>query len=44
VDDRTAQQLAGALPNARRQTLEGQQHNVDANALAPVLVEFFGSD
>jgi len=39
----TAQQLADALPNARRRTLEGQQHNVDANALAPVLVEFFGS-
>jgi pimeloyl-ACP methyl ester carboxylesterase len=39
----TTQQLADALPNARRQTLEGQQHNVDAAALAPVLVEFFGS-
>jgi alpha-beta hydrolase superfamily lysophospholipase len=39
----TMQQLADALPNARRHTLEGQQHNVDAAALAPVLVEFFGS-
>jgi pimeloyl-ACP methyl ester carboxylesterase len=39
----TAQQLVDALPNAQWQTLEGQQHDVDANALAPVLVEFFGS-
>ena len=39
----TAQELADALPDAKRKTLEGQQHNVDANALAPVLVEFFGS-
>ena len=39
----TAQQLTDALPNARRHTLEGQQHNVDATALAPVLVDFFGS-
>src|SRR5262249_46286142 len=39
----SAQQLADALPNARQHTIEGQQHNVDANALAPVLVEFFGS-
>jgi pimeloyl-ACP methyl ester carboxylesterase len=39
----TAQQLVDALPNALRQTLEGQQHDVDPNALAPVLVEFFGS-
>src|SRR5262249_32094325 len=39
----SAQQLADALPNARRDTIEGQQHNVDANVLAPVLAEFFGS-
>src|SRR5262249_49112237 len=38
----TAQQLVDALPDARRYTLEGQQHNVDASALAPVLVDFFG--
>jgi hypothetical protein len=39
----TAQQLADALPNGRRQTVDGQQHNIDATALAPVLVEFFRS-
>jgi pimeloyl-ACP methyl ester carboxylesterase len=30
-----------ALPNAQRRTLEGQTHGVEAEALAPVLVEFF---
>jgi hypothetical protein len=39
----TAQQLADALPNAQRQILAGQEHNVDANALAPVLADFFAS-
>ncbi len=38
----SAEALAGAIPNAQRKTLEGQGHNVDANALAPVLIEFFG--
>jgi hypothetical protein len=33
--------LADALPNARRRTLAGQQHDVQAIALAAVLVEFF---
>jgi hypothetical protein len=33
--------VVDALPNARRHTLEGQPHNVDAAALAPPLVEFF---
>lgn len=33
--------LANALPNARHRTLEGQTHEVAAEALAPVLVEFF---
>jgi pimeloyl-ACP methyl ester carboxylesterase len=37
-----AQALADALPNARRQTLTGQQHNVAADAIAPALIEFFG--
>jgi pimeloyl-ACP methyl ester carboxylesterase len=37
-----AQALVEALPDGRRRTLEGQEHNVDPNALAPVLVEFFG--
>jgi pimeloyl-ACP methyl ester carboxylesterase len=33
--------LANALPNAQHRTLEGQTHEVSADALAPVLVEFF---
>ena len=33
--------LAGALPNGQQRTLEGQTHEVAAEALAPVLVEFF---
>lgn len=39
----TTQQLADALPDARRKALEGQRHDVDANVIAPVLVEFFRS-
>ncbi len=35
--------LADAIPNARHRTLEGQTHEVAAEAIAPVLVEFFGS-
>jgi hypothetical protein len=35
------QALTGVLPNATRLTLEGQTHAVDAEVLAPVLVEFF---
>jgi len=38
----TARKLAEAMPNARARTLEGQDHNVDPAALAPVLGEFFG--
>jgi pimeloyl-ACP methyl ester carboxylesterase len=38
----TADALAQAMPNAERHTLTGQGHDVDANVLAPVLVEFFG--
>ena len=37
----SAQALAAVLPNARRQTLEGQTHAVDPNMLAPVLHAFF---
>jgi pimeloyl-ACP methyl ester carboxylesterase len=33
--------LAGALPNARYQTLEGQTHMLKPAAHAPILVEFF---
>jgi pimeloyl-ACP methyl ester carboxylesterase len=36
-----ADALAEALPNARRETLEGQNHMVKAKALAPMLAEFF---
>jgi pimeloyl-ACP methyl ester carboxylesterase len=34
--------LAAALSHAKFRTLEGQAHDVDARALAPVLIEFFG--
>ena len=37
----TAVTLANAIPNAQHCTLEGQTHEVAAEALAPVLVEFF---
>jgi hypothetical protein len=29
------------MPNGQHRTLEGQTHEVSAEALAPVLVEFF---
>jgi pimeloyl-ACP methyl ester carboxylesterase len=35
--------LAKAIPNAQHRTLEGQTHEVDSKALAPVLIEFFKS-
>ena len=38
----TAQKLADVMPDARTRILEGQTHNVDPAALAPVLSEFFG--
>jgi pimeloyl-ACP methyl ester carboxylesterase len=37
----TALALAKAVPNAQHQTLEGQTHEVAAEAMAPVLIEFF---
>lgn len=37
----TAVALAATLPNGRQRTLEGQTHDVAAEVLAPVLVEFF---
>lgn len=37
----TAVALANAMPHAQHRTLEGQTHEVAAEALAPVLVEFF---
>jgi pimeloyl-ACP methyl ester carboxylesterase len=39
----TAQTLVDAIPNARSCTLEGQSHEVAAEALAPVLIEFFNA-
>ena len=39
----TATALAQAIPDAQHRTLEGQTHEVGANALAPVLIEFFSS-
>ena len=39
----TAAALVQAIPNAQHRTLEGQTHEVTADALAPVLVEFFTS-
>ena len=38
-----ARMLAQAIPHAELQTLEGQTHEVNPDALAPVLVEFFTS-
>src|SRR5262245_35345797 len=37
----TADAIAKILPNGRRHTLEGQSHNVDPEAIAPVLTKFF---
>jgi pimeloyl-ACP methyl ester carboxylesterase len=38
-----ADALAQVLPNASRQTLEGQTHSVDANVIAPLMLDFFKS-
>jgi pimeloyl-ACP methyl ester carboxylesterase len=35
--------LAEAVPGAAERTLEGQTHQVDVAALAPVLIDFFGA-
>ena len=37
----TAVTLANAMSNGQHRTLEGQTHEVSAEALAPVLIEFF---
>jgi len=39
----TAQAIVDLLPNGRRRTLEGQTHDVAAEALARVLEEFFAA-
>jgi alpha-beta hydrolase superfamily lysophospholipase len=38
---KSAQAIADVIPETQRRTLEGQTHNVAAEAIAPVLVEFF---
>jgi pimeloyl-ACP methyl ester carboxylesterase len=35
--------VAGALPNARSMYLRGQDHNVSAPVVAPVIIEFFST-
>lgn len=40
----TAKALADAIPDAQYLTLEGQTHEVSAEVLAPVLVDFFNSN
>lgn len=37
----TAAALAQAIPNGERRILDGQTHEVQAEVLAPVLIEFF---
>lgn len=38
-----AEAVAKALPNAKRETLAGQQHNVEPAAIAPAIIEFVKS-
>jgi pimeloyl-ACP methyl ester carboxylesterase len=40
----TARILAGSMPAGRYRELPGQRHDVDAEAIAPVLIEFFRRD
>ena len=37
----TALALANAMPKGKHRTVEGQAHEVSAEALAPLLIEFF---
>jgi pimeloyl-ACP methyl ester carboxylesterase len=39
---KAADAIAASIPQAERQTIEGQTHMVDPKALAPVLKRFFG--
>ncbi|RZJ07314.1 MAG: alpha/beta hydrolase [Rubrivivax sp.] len=39
----TADKIAKVIPGAQRKTLEGQAHDASAQALAPVLIDFFRS-
>ena len=38
---KAAADLTAVLPDARRRTLEGQDHNVSMSVMAPVVREFF---
>jgi pimeloyl-ACP methyl ester carboxylesterase len=38
----TADRLAELIPNAQRKTVEGQTHQAAPDAVAPLLIEFFG--
>jgi pimeloyl-ACP methyl ester carboxylesterase len=42
--EEAAVKIAKAIPNAEHRVLPGQTHNVSAEALAPVLVEFFNKE
>ena len=37
----TARALAALIPGARARVLEGQEHNVAPDVLAPVIMKFF---
>jgi len=39
----TAAAIAALLPNATRRTVDGQNHGVDQQVLAPILAEFFAA-
>jgi hypothetical protein len=36
-----ARALADAVPDTQHRTLEGQEHGVEPDAIAPVLADFF---
>lgn len=40
----SADRIGQAIPNARRSTIEGQGHDVNPEAIAPVLIEFFSTN
>jgi pimeloyl-ACP methyl ester carboxylesterase len=40
----TADRIAELIPNARRKTLAGQSHQAAPDAVAPLLIDFFGRD
>jgi hypothetical protein len=41
---KAAQAIAKMVPHGKYQLLKGQNHDVDAEVIAPVLSEFYGSD